>query len=1014
MSHQRAVLITPRVLATLACCLVLVGCFDEEDAANPPATAPATPANLAATGGNAAVALSWAASSGAARYHLKRSTTSGGPYSEIAVPISTSFNDLGLANGTAYFYVISASNSTGESGNSPQVSATPVAPVTIPATPGGFSATAGNGQVALNWNASTGATSYNVKRSLSSGGPYSPLLNVMSNAHIDTAVLNGNTYYYVVSAVNSAGESNNSSQSSATPVVPVSIPATPTGLTATAGNNQVSLSWAASNGAAGYRLKRAASSGGPYVQIATPTSTNYLDASAANGITYFYVVAATNTAGDSSDSSPASATPVAPIPAAPTGLAATAGNAQVVLNWNSSSGAAGYRVKRATTSGGPYTQIAAPTSTSYTDTAVINGTEYYYVVTAANAAGAESGLSAQANATPLPPLPATPTGLAATAGNAQVSLSWTASSGATGYRVKRGTSSGGPYNQIATPVTTSYTDSAVSNDTTYYYIVTAANPAGESGASTQASATPQPPVPAIPNALMAVSGNGQVGLSWLASSGATSYNVKRSTSNGGPYSQLANPTTNSYTDTAVLNGDTYYYVVSAVNSAGESGNTAQVTGTPTAPVTAPAAPTGLSATAGDTQVSLSWTASSGATSYHVMRATTDGGPYTEIAVPITTAYIDTSVTNDTTYYYVVRAANSAGQSGNSGQASATPTAPVTVPAAPAALSATPGNAQVALSWSASGGATSYRVKRSTTSGGPYTSVATPTSTTYTNTGLTNGTTYYYVVTAMNAAGESGNSPQASASPSGSSTVIFFDDFLGSSVDSTKWSVLNRLSDQVNGELDCVVPQNITVQGGILSGVSRHEDYTCGDSVEPQKLMHYTSWHIQQKTTPFLYGTVEARVKVPGGTGLWPLVWMLGFEWQASQPFTANTPGHQWPNAGWGEIDIVEFLSNQRRENNTVVHFNQPGGSWNGTLPFDANTRFMVYRLQWSASALTWSVDAEDGQGFRTLRTITDPARIPNVPMYVILSTAIGGVGGGSPDPSTFPQTYQADWVRVTQ
>jgi beta-glucanase (GH16 family) len=144
------------------------------------------------------------------------------------------------------------------------------------------------------------------------------------------------------------------------------------------------------------------------------------------------------------------------------------------------------------------------------------------------------------------------------------------------------------------------------------------------------------------------------------------------------------------------------------------------------------------------------------------------------------------------------------------------------------------------------------------------------------------------------------------------------------------------------------------------------------------------------------------------------VWMLGFEWQASQPFTANTPGHQWPNAGWGEIDIVEFLSNQRRENNTVVHFNQPGGSWNGTLPFDANTRFMVYRLQWSASALTWSVDAEDGQGFRTLRTITDPARIPNVPMYVILSTAIGGVGGGSPDPSTFPQTYQADWVRVTQ
>jgi fibronectin type 3 domain-containing protein len=78
--------------------------------------------------------------------------------------------------------------------------------------------------------------------------------------------------------------------------------------------------------------------------------------------------------------------------------------------------------------------------------------------------------------------------------------------------------------------------------------------------------------------------------------------------------------------------------------------------------------------------------------------------------------------------------------------------------------ATAGNAQVALSWSGSTGATSYNVKRSTTSGGPYTTVASPTATSYTDTGLTNGTTYYYVVTAVNSAGESGNSNQASATP----------------------------------------------------------------------------------------------------------------------------------------------------------------------------------------------------------------------------------------------------------
>src|SRR6266567_6528418 len=94
------------------------------------------------------------------------------------------------------------------------------------------------------------------------------------------------------------------------------------------------------------------------------------------------------------------------------------------------------------------------------------------------------------------------------------------------------------------------------------------------------------------------------------------------------------------------------------------------------------------------------------------------------------------------------------------------------PASPANLTATAGNAQVALSWSASSGATSYNVKRSTTSGGPYTTISSPTTTSYTNTGLTNGTTYYYVVSAVNTAGESANSSQVSATPqaSVSSTV----------------------------------------------------------------------------------------------------------------------------------------------------------------------------------------------------------------------------------------------------
>jgi hypothetical protein len=86
------------------------------------------------------------------------------------------------------------------------------------------------------------------------------------------------------------------------------------------------------------------------------------------------------------------------------------------------------------------------------------------------------------------------------------------------------------------------------------------------------------------------------------------------------------------------------------------------------------------------------------------------------------------------------------------------------PAVPTSVEATAGNAQVSLTWTASSGATSYHVKRSTTSGGPYTQVAAPTTAADTDTGLTNGTPYYYVVSAVNAAGESANSTEVAATP----------------------------------------------------------------------------------------------------------------------------------------------------------------------------------------------------------------------------------------------------------
>jgi hypothetical protein len=186
-------------------------------------------------------------------------------------------------------------------------------------------------------------------------------------------------------------------------------------------------------------------------------------------------------------------------------------------------------------------------------------------------------------------IPVAPNGVVATAGNAQVAVSWTASSGATSYHLKRSSASAGPFTQISAPTSTTFTDTGLTNGTTYFYVVSALNSAGESANSTAASAKPtastqpQSQIPPVPTSLIATAGNAQISLTWAISSGATTYHLKRSITTGGPYTQVSAPTINSFTDTSLTNGTKYFYVVSALNTAGESANSAEANATPAAP-----------------------------------------------------------------------------------------------------------------------------------------------------------------------------------------------------------------------------------------------------------------------------------------------------------------------------------------------------------------------------------------------------------------------------------------------
>jgi fibronectin type 3 domain-containing protein len=177
-----------------------------------------------------------------------------------------------------------------------------------------------------------------------------------------------------------------------------------------------------------------------------------------------------------------------------------------------------------------------------------------------------------------------------------------------------------------------------------------------------------------------------------------------------------------------------------------------------APAIPPAAPSNLTAASGDGKVTLNWTAVGGANAYIVKRSFSPGGPYTIVATNFTVSYMDLDVFNGDTIYYVVSAFNINGESLDSNEAIGTPKA------APTNLTAVGGVGQVELSWDAMAGAASYTISRSTSSGGPYSPVGSGISgTTFTDSTVEGGRTYFYVVVAqVTGGGDSGVSGEASA------------------------------------------------------------------------------------------------------------------------------------------------------------------------------------------------------------------------------------------------------------
>lgn len=277
----------------------------------------------------------------------------------------------------------------------------PSASGSVPAAPTELTAVTGNRQVILQWKEVAGASSYNLYWSNTRG--VSPttgtkIANVLSPS-MHTGLTNGSTYYYVITAVNGYGESGSSTEVA---ITLENAPYAPTGVTATSGAGQVTIAWSPVETATSYNLYWSETRGVSPVTGTkiTGISNPYVHAGRTDGSTYYYIVTAVNLYGESVASIEVAVT-LDNAPAAPTGVVATSGEGRVSIAWNPSERATTYNIYW---SNKPDVEIRESTriegvTSPYVHEGLINGTPYYYVVTAVNLNG-ESVVSQEVYAIP--------------------------------------------------------------------------------------------------------------------------------------------------------------------------------------------------------------------------------------------------------------------------------------------------------------------------------------------------------------------------------------------------------------------------------------------------------------------------------------------------------------------------------------------------------------------------------------------------------------------------------------
>ena len=569
-------------------------------------------------------------------------------------------------------------------------------------------------QIVLNWrtvaSGATGsddeggedaATTYEVK--LDENGP---VMSASGSSYTFTELEAGTTYTLYVRVKEGAQASSWSGITVGTLEPALS---TPTGVTVSATTTGITLGWTAVTGATRYEVKRSGAT-----SSTTTTKTSHTFSGLTADTSYTLTLRALGTGSDQSFW--VRKTVRTPLPT-PTGLSATATATGLTLTWSTVSGATSYEVKRGAS--GATTTVSSGTSHPFTG--LTANTAYTLYVRAKSSGGASSWASLATRTTVAPP--PQPAGLSVSPTHNSLTLSWGSANRAASYDVRL------RHDGAVTSTTgTSHTFGGLTSNTSYTLFVRARNAGGVSLWNSYTGTT----TPPQPTGLSYSATSTSITLSWTADILADRYGVKRGASGSESGTSQAN-----YTFSGLTANTGYTLYVRAKTPAGSS---------PWASIavrTAPASPSGLSAAATSSSLTLTWSAVSGATSYEVKRGSS--GSVTRVT---SRSRQFTGLSANTSYTLYVRARNSGGASGWTSITQRTSRASLT---APTGLSASSTTSSLTLTWSTVSGATSYQVKRG--SSGTVRTVSSGRS--YTFSGLTADTSHTLYVRARNSGGTSG-------------------------------------------------------------------------------------------------------------------------------------------------------------------------------------------------------------------------------------------------------------------